>query len=109
MTDDKVALLLSTADSMIRDALHIYETPEWPSDIYDRCGAAVDLLAKLREVATRLEHLAERAPAMWDSGAMTTCPQAPISTPHALLSCEPPARSTTPTGSPATPSARCPT
>ena len=69
MTDDKVALLLSTADSMIRDALHIHEAPEWPSDIYDRCGAAVDLLAKLREVATRLEHLAERAPAMWDLGS----------------------------------------
>ena len=69
MTDDKIALLLGAADSTIRDALRVHEPPRFPSDLSARVGGICDLLAKLKEVTTRLEYTTECALTMWDLGS----------------------------------------
>ena len=69
MTDDKIALLLGAADSTIRDALRVHEPPKFPSDLSARVGGIRDLLAKLKEVTTRLDYTTECAPTMWDLGS----------------------------------------
>jgi hypothetical protein len=69
MTDDKITLLLGAADSTIRDALRVHEPPRFPSDLSARVGGICDLLAKLKEVTTRLDYTTECAPTMWDLGS----------------------------------------
>ena len=59
MSDDKMAKLLDSASKSVRAALHAQAMPEYPSDLYTRCGSLVEILGRLSAVAGVLvDHIA---------------------------------------------------
>jgi hypothetical protein len=69
MSADRVTELLDEASENIGDALHIYKSPAFPSGLSSRAGTFVELLGRLREVATRLNDAILEAPSTFNLGS----------------------------------------
>lgn len=67
--DDTRAQLLEDAAGQVHAAPQVRGRPEHPGDLYARCGALVEILARLTQVATGLHDTTERAPGRFDLGS----------------------------------------
>ena len=67
MSDDKAADAMNAASAQLREALHAsYGAPEFPADLYARCGLIVELSHMLEQAATMLHDTTERAPTIFE-------------------------------------------
>ena len=69
MTADRVTELLDEASENIGAALDIHKSPTFPSGLSSRAGTFVELLGRLREVATHLNDAILEAPSTFNLGS----------------------------------------